>query len=456
MKLNQSGQAFFVLETEEKPDLDTLEQDMISEDEEDDDLLSLKSDEDIQGTGEDVTFSDWSYGVGSTSEISYLDYSNSPSVSPPEDSIIESLMSTPTKPKSISNSNRSERSQSTSWTSWLSPYGSPVQPSPLDEDSPLDQKSKDFETPKSSRWRNWLTWSKKKEDYVEYDLNNQSRSLPEEPFLKEKPLPEVSALKERTVFYYRSLRPSSEQLKMLKLKKGVNKATFVVNDRYLQCNIFLWDSSTKIVVTDIDGTITKSDVLGHIYSAFGKDWAQPGVTSLFSNIKANGYEVIYLTSRSIGINARTKHYLQSLVQDNKKLPLGPVLLSPDRLLHALNRELIVKSPHVFKIGCLKDVQKLFPKDSNPIYAGFGNQQSDFRSYKEIGIPLSRIFTINSLGEISFFGNSNTTSYGKIDVLVEHIFPPTTKIDKEKWNDFQFWESRPQFSLEDIEKELAGM
>lgn len=449
MKLNQSGQAFFVLETDQEPELDNLEEDLISDDETEE-ILFLRAEQQIIRTAEeeelqpvepDLKYSEWSFGVGSTTEISHLDHSASPGVSPPEESILDTMISTPpSKPKSIGG----ERSNTPGWINWLSPYGSPVQMSPLDEFNPLGSKPKEIESPKSSRWTNWLNWSKKKE-FEFIDGESQSKSLPDEPIIKKK-----------STYYFRTLRPSSDQLKMLNLKKGANKATFVVNDRYLQCNIFLWDIDTKIVVTDIDGTITKSDVLGHIFTALGKDWAQPGVTSLFSNIKANGYEIIYLTSRSIGINARTKQYLQSLDQDNKKLPLGPVMVSPDRLLSALNRELIVKSPHVFKIGCLSDIQKLFPKDSNPIYAGFGNQQSDFRSYKEIGIPLSRIFTINSLGEITVVGTSNTTSYGKIDVLVEHIFPPPSKSNKEKWNDFQFWESRPQYSLEDIEKDLKLM
>jgi phosphatidate phosphatase LPIN len=30
----------------------------------------------------------------------------------------------------------------------------------------------------------------------------------------------------------------------------------------LEANIFLWNKNSKIVISDIDGTITKSDVLG--------------------------------------------------------------------------------------------------------------------------------------------------------------------------------------------------
>ncbi len=32
----------------------------------------------------------------------------------------------------------------------------------------------------------------------------------------------------------------------------------------------------------------------------GRDWSQPGVASLYSNIRINGYQILYLTARAIG------------------------------------------------------------------------------------------------------------------------------------------------------------
>jgi len=49
----------------------------------------------------------------------------------------------------------------------------------------------------------------------------------------------------------------------------------------LQGQIFLWDWKDKIVISDVDGTITKSDVLGHIMPRVGKDWTQPNTVDLF-------------------------------------------------------------------------------------------------------------------------------------------------------------------------------
>lgn len=73
--------------------------------------------------------------------------------------------------------------------------------------------------------------------------------------------------------------------------------------------MFLWTEDTKIVISDVDGTITKSDVLGHVLYMLGRDWTHQGVASLYTNIHANGYQVVYLTSRAIGQTYVTKEYV---------------------------------------------------------------------------------------------------------------------------------------------------
>jgi phosphatidate phosphatase LPIN len=46
--------------------------------------------------------------------------------------------------------------------------------------------------------------------------------------------------------------------------------------------IFLWDYTTKIVISDVDGTVTKSDALGHILPRLGlHDWSQPSICKLY-------------------------------------------------------------------------------------------------------------------------------------------------------------------------------
>lgn len=140
-----------------------------------------------------------------------------------------------------------------------------------------------------------------------------------------------------------------------------------------KCHIYKWRWDDKIVISDIDGTITKSDVLGHILPIVGKDWAQSGVAQLFTKIKYNGYKLLYLSARAIGQAKVTREYLKSIRQGDLSLPEGPLLLNPTSLISAFHREVIEKKPEEFKISCLSDIQALFPEGTKPFYAGYGNR-----------------------------------------------------------------------------------
>lgn len=93
--------------------------------------------------------------------------------------------------------------------------------------------------------------------------------------------------------FVRSLRLPSDSLKALGLRKGMNEVRFSVTTKFqgtswCMCHVYLWDWCDKIVISDIDGTITKSDVLGHIMPVIGGTWAHNGVAELYTGIKNNG------------------------------------------------------------------------------------------------------------------------------------------------------------------------
>lgn len=105
--------------------------------------------------------------------------------------------------------------------------------------------------------------------------------------------------------YRKTLRLTSEQIKSLNLKPGMNEFEFSVTTAYqgtsrCKCYVFRWRHNDKVIISDIDGTITKSDVLGHLLPMVGKDWAQLGVAELFTKIAENGYKLLYLSARAIG------------------------------------------------------------------------------------------------------------------------------------------------------------
>ncbi|KAI6783266.1 Nuclear elongation and deformation protein-like protein [Emericellopsis cladophorae] len=248
--------------------------------------------------------------------------------------------------------------------------------------------------------------------------------------------------------YAKTLRLTSEQLKDLKLKPGPNSMSFTVNRATCSANMYLWRHEVPVVISDIDGTITKSDALGHVLNMIGRDWTHAGIAKLYSDIAANGYNIMYLTSRSVGQADTTRTYLANIVQDGSRLPAGPTILSPDRTMAALRREVYLRQPQVFKMATLRDISNLYNSERSPFYAGFGNRLTDQISYRTVDVPRNRIFTINSNSEVSLdllTLNKLKMSYVNINEVVDHYFPPISTLvtgGGEEFTDFMYWRDDP--------------
>ncbi|XP_054640084.1 phosphatidate phosphatase LPIN2-like isoform X2 [Dunckerocampus dactyliophorus] len=316
--------------------------------------------------------------------------------------------------------------------------------------STVERLVKDKMPKKSGRW--WFSWRRR-----DFDINKQQRSkegqeiivgdmttakatlddadsdevagLSRKPFLP-------SSLSTETLrtaqcisqMYRKSLRLTSKQIENLNLRDGANKVLFSVTTQYqgtcrCEATIYLWNWDDRIVISDIDGTITKSDALGHILPQFGKDWTHKGIAKLYHKIHQNGYKFLYCSARAIGMAAITKDYLQWVNDKGTVLPKGPVLLAPSSLFSALHREVIEKKPEVFKIACLSDIRDLFNPKRQPFYAAFGNRTNDAFAYTQVGVSDSKIFTVNPKGEmIQEKTKANKSSYCHLGELVDHFFP----------------------------------
>uniref|UniRef100_A0A8C1UK70 phosphatidate phosphatase n=1 Tax=Cyprinus carpio TaxID=7962 RepID=A0A8C1UK70_CYPCA len=261
--------------------------------------------------------------------------------------------------------------------------------------------------------------------------------------------------------YRKSLRLTSEQIESLNLREGANTVVFSVTTQYqgtcrCEAAIYLWSYDDKIIISDIDGTITKSDALGHILPQLGKDWTHHGIAKLYHKIHQNGYKFLYCSARAIGMADITKGYLQWVNDRGTVLPKGPVLLAPSSLFSALHREVIEKKPEVFKIACLTDIRDLFSPVTQPFYAAFGNRTNDAYAYKEVGVPETHIFTVNPRGElIQEKTKGNKSSYSHLSELVDHVFPflckdPASSFDCPEFSHFSFWrEPLPPLDLADL-------
>ncbi|XP_061024809.1 phosphatidate phosphatase LPIN1 isoform X3 [Eubalaena glacialis] len=270
-----------------------------------------------------------------------------------------------------------------------------------------------------------------------------------------------------SVSYKKTLRLTSEQLKSLKLKNGPNDVVFSVTTQYqgtCRCEgtIYLWNWDDKVIISDIDGTITRSDTLGHILPTLGKDWTHQGIAKLYHKVSQNGYKFLYCSARAIGMADMTRGYLHWVNERGTVLPQGPLLLSPSSLFSALHREVIEKKPEKFKVQCLTDIRNLFFPNTEPFYAAFGNRPADVYSYKQVGVSLNRIFTVNPKGElVQEHAKTNISSYVRLCEVVDHVFPLLKRSHSsdfpcsDTFSNFTFWrEPLPPFENQDIHSASA--
>ena len=102
-----------------------------------------------------------------------------------------------------------------------------------------------------------------------------------------------------------------------------------------ECCIFLWRYDDRVVVCDVDGTITRTDVIGFIGTIRGgtavHEHTHPGVCSFMQGVHDDlGVKVLYLTSRPLRLVNQTKRFLQELRQMEPS-PHPPPPPPPSRL-----------------------------------------------------------------------------------------------------------------------------
>jgi phosphatidate phosphatase PAH1 len=217
------------------------------------------------------------------------------------------------------------------------------------------------------------------------------------------------------------MTPPPEFMEQLRLTNDVHNISFLANGELIKGKIYVWNYDSKIIISDIDGTITKSDMRGIMMTRLGYDYTHAGVSRLYNILHDNGYKLIYLTARSIVQHSDTKIYIESIIQEGKKLPCGPVITTPNKLWNALAREVIIKRPDSFKIAILNCIKSLFPNMS-PFAAGFGNRRTDCASYTMVGIEPKHCYRINPRGQITVHATGEIFQgyYGLSSVITDRL------------------------------------
>lgn len=275
-------------------------------------------------------------------------------------------------------------------------------------------------------------------------------------------------------------RPPTQALEMLVdtaiLNYGRNLIRYILfND---QCErigaaeafLYLWSSRDSVIVCDIDGTITKSDVRGvldtvvqdnfkHIHKGVCKFLNELVTSFELDRAKRDGeptaqVRLFYLSSRPISYISQTRKLLVGLSQEQEDvklgLPPGPIMCHRGSLSTVLHSELVAKNVYEFKGDVLarqivlpfvaaignsckhklgsesidnesiwrseSDLSQLSfnATDDRLFLAGFGNKTTDAKAYELAGIDRRDIYIINKDSRIQCLDYDGTQSRRSTD------------------------------------------
>lgn len=198
--------------------------------------------------------------------------------------------------------------------------------------------------------------------------------------------------------------------------------------KYLDASLFVWHATDSLIVSDIDGTITKSDINGVLDTVVREAYTHVhrGICKFFTDLVnlspdstshtpavANTVRFLYLTSRPLSLLHSTRKFLNSLEQESCKLPPGPVFCHLGSLSEVLMTELWKRNTFEFKSHVL-NTQVVSPFQAagrHPkrklFVAGFGNKDMDSTAYQMAGIELQDIYIINKGSEIFCAADAST-------------------------------------------------
>jgi len=212
-----------------------------------------------------------------------------------------------------------------------------------------------------------------------------------------------------------SLSPRSDTLRdAFNLQPGRNQMKAVIRAyprKALYFDIYVYSARDKLVVMDVDGTITVSDVRGYVESVYlGRyTYVHDGVVPFLQILRESmNYQVMYLTSRPIAHAAETRLLLQNIrdgVEGSGEvlvMPPGPLFLNRESKARAAYRELVSKSVAAFKSEVLLKIKSLFAAAgvAQPFFIGIGNRPTDMQAYSNVGIPLNAMLMINTYSHVS--------------------------------------------------------
>ena len=203
--------------------------------------------------------------------------------------------------------------------------------------------------------------------------------------------------------------PSSNVLRNFELKLGKNivNCIHLGSNLFREFNIWRYELGQRLVIMDIDGTITKSDVTGYIQTVYlGMfSYIHDGIVPFLNALtESHGYAILYLTARPLGHQRETKQLLERVSDSTgRHLPEGPLFPSKDRMLAALYREVVSKTTMQMKTAVLVAISRVFARAGStkrtPFALGIGNKEADALAYNLAGLNAEHILLIDKSSRI---------------------------------------------------------
>lgn len=240
-------------------------------------------------------------------------------------------------------------------------------------------------------------------DYVQIQCND-------------KILPEITAFIGEELFLHFldredgsfSKTPSASIIHKLDLKMGKNSITCIHFGSTLtkEFNIWRFDKNQQLVIMDIDGTITKTDITGYIQTVYMGlfSYIHEGIVPFLNALKDSyKYSFIYLTARPLIHQKETRQLLQGIKDGSFTMPDGPLFPSKDRMMVALYREMISKTTMQLKTEILNSIKQVFTRAGcrkmSPFALGIGNKEADALAYNLAGLNAESILLIDKHSRI---------------------------------------------------------
>jgi hypothetical protein len=228
--------------------------------------------------------------------------------------------------------------------------------------------------------------------------------------------------------------PSSATLRAMQLRHGQNTIRCRVEEAGCTAEFSLWvyDPLDKLVIMDVDGTVTKSDVRGYIESVFvGRyKYVHRGLPQFLNTlVESMHVNILYLTSRPIYHINQTKQLIENARKgDSRKgmgpegLPAGPVFPNRETLCAAAYREFsgntvefkassLVSIADVFQAAYAAVAKDTFEENgvlvaspttaamAYPFVLGIGNKVKDAIAYNHAGLKPHQILIIDTRSEL---------------------------------------------------------